>query len=191
MNKYLIEINENYGAIIDDEGNIRTISKKGNECFEQIAAMEDELEENEKRLEEARNKYELNNFNIRSARLTNSISIVGGLLTGIASIGTVPGALPILVGGFVYGFGKSFSLLGYGTIKSRKRWKESLEEEIPRLERENTELSIELWDLKRKSEFKEEENIEEINNLGIPFNFDQITRGEKTKVKVKALGKRR
>ena len=44
--------------------------------------------------------------------------------------------------------------------------------------------------MKRHTEFKEE-SVDVLNNLEIPLNFEQNVKGEKTKVKVLDLRKRR
>lgn len=191
MNRNLIAINENCGAIVDEFGNVRAVSKSNNEYeLTEILKKEDEIVINQARLEEARKEYDFNKANIISARIINSIVVGGAVFTGLITLGTGPITVPLLAGGLVYGLGKSFSLTAYGTRKGRKEKKERLEEEIPELEKEDTRLSIELWDMKRHTKFKEE-SVDVLNNLEIPLNFEQNLKGEKTKVKVLDLRKRR
>lgn len=191
MNRTLVEINENNGASIDEYGNIRKISINSDEYkLEEILKKEDELENLNERLEEERRKYESVKMNISLARFLNSISVGGAVFMGLITLGTVHISSTLLISGFMYGMGKFYSLASCGTRKGRKEKREFLEEEIPKLEREEEASSIELWDMKRKVKFKEEE-VEVLNNLEIPFNMDQIVRGEKTKVKVLDLRKRR
>ena len=131
MNRNLVEINENCGAVIDEYGNVRAVSKSNNEYeLDEILKKEDEIEINAARLEDARREYEAVKAKIVSARFANSISFGGAVFVGLVTLGG-PVSASLLMIGFIYGMGKSYSLMEYGTRKGRKEKKERLEKEIP------------------------------------------------------------
>ena len=121
MNQNLIEINENYGATIDENGNISTISKSSDEYdFEEILRRENELEKLNERYQAAQSAYSYNKSDSRNATIANVATVLGTAIATILPIGTTPVIVTLVTGGIIFGFGKTMSIGAYGTRKSRK-----------------------------------------------------------------------
>lgn len=185
MNQYLIEINKNNGAVINDEGKFN-ISKNSNEYeFEEILRREDEIEE-------LNNKKDSNKIKLGDIETLGSLSktldifafVFAGLLSIILMKYDPSLALITLLGS--NSFVKALLVTAFGTKRSRKKEKERLETEISNIENEISSKEEELSNIKSKVDYKV--TIDETKSIEIPtiksVNIDK-------KVKIKKLGSKR
>ena len=145
MNKCLIQINDNYGAVSDENGNVKVVRKENNEVsFEDILTKENELSSLNEQLKDDKEELDINKNNMIYAEIFN-LTIYGGTTAlyfategKLTPVGTV-----LLLGTFYATFKGVACLMTGGTrigrIKRRKQIKndiESLEQTIPTAEKE-------------------------------------------------------
>ena len=188
MKRSLIEINKNYGATIDDVGSITTISKKSGEYeFDEILEKENRLEGLNARYHEAKIEYDYNKSKSINAKIGNAAAVLATVVVSVLTLGAIPLFATVVCGGTIYGFGKLLSISIADTRSNIRKEREKLEEVIGKLEKEIPELQKELDDIKDKVGYQEETGMEVVDDDEIPFNIEQIARGEKVKVKIKKL----
>ena len=185
MNQYLIEINENNGAVINDEGKFN-ISKNSNEFeFEEILRREDEIEE----LNNKKDANKIKLYNVETyGRWSKAADIFAFVFAGLFSIPLIyisPIAIPVTVLCST-AFTKSLLVIAWGTKKSRNKEIKRLETEISNTENEISSKEEELSNIKSKVNYKV--IIDETKSIDIPtiksVNVDK-------KVKIKKLGEKR
>ena len=89
MNQKLIQINDNYGVTIDENGNTKMVSKESNDYeFQDILTKENELEDLNLKLDNAKNKLSLNKLNIILSTVINVflLAVCTYLLLNIVSL---------------------------------------------------------------------------------------------------------
>ncbi len=145
MNQCLIQIDDNYGAVKDDKGNVRVVSKESTEAsFEDILKKENNLSTLSTQLEDDKEKLAVNKHNIIMGEVCN-LSIYGGMVALYygSKDKLTPVGVVLLIGSF-YGTFKwcaRFVTGGFRLEKSKERKElkadiETLEKQIPELEKE-------------------------------------------------------
>ena len=149
MNINLIELNDNQGITIDEDGNASFISKKQNDaCFEEILQKENELESLNDDLDVVNSEYADRKYKLKVGKWCNVVVLLGtSFMVGMCLNTHTPiqGTL-IICGGFA-GFTKllSSSISGFAII-NKKQLRElnhkiyELENEIPKLEKEISDI---------------------------------------------------
>lgn len=184
-------MNQNYGAVIDDNGNISSIRKDSSEIgFEEILKKENRLEVLNSRYKRKTEEYDNAIIDSKFAVAADTAVFVITAFGTIVSMGT---SLPImlLTSCGIYGVSKLMAVFAYGTRRSRKYKQEELTGEIKRLEREIEDTKSEILHDKDKVKFSKEVCMEVIDDAEILFNLDQIVSNEKEKVKVISLIRQR
>lgn len=185
MNQYLVEINENNGAVINDDGKF-SISKNSNEYgFEEILKKEDEIEE-------LNNKNKANKVKLGSIKTLGSLSktldIFAFSLATLVSISLVMfdplQALIAFLGST--SFTKALLVTAFGTKRGRRKEEERLETEILNTENEISNKEEELSNIKSKVNYKV--TIDESKSIDIP-TIKSVSSDKK--VKIKQLGSKK
>ena len=155
MKQKLVQINDNYGIVADENGNINFI-EKGNDSynFEEILLKENNLEELKLKLEDCKNKLSLNKQNIIEGNVLSIIIIVAKIALFTFLHSTLPLGILIAVGTLSYIPFKGMLLLMCGTRIGRYKEKNKLIADIEKLESELPELEKELTKIKEKSKYK-------------------------------------
>lgn len=197
MNQKLIQINDNYGVTIDENGNTKMVSKESNDYeFQDILTKENELENLSLKLDNAKNKLPLNKLNIILSTIINVLLLAGCtyLLLNIVSLKLLITTIAVSCIPT-----ETFSLLAFGGIIGncikRKNLKETikdLEEQVPKLEKELSnikEKSRYVTDIKA-NETKLEKDIP-TTYYNLPIYSENKTDEKQSKVKILSLTKNR
>ncbi len=187
MNQNLIEINQDYGVVIDDNGNISSVIKSNGEFdFEEILEKENHLEVLNSKYRKVEADYD---YALKDAKFAIAADTAVFILTAVGTIASMGISLPImlLTSCGIYGASKLMAVFAYGTRSSRKLKQEELEHEIERLVREIKNTELELSHDKDRVKFNREVDMEVIKDIEIPFNLNQIVRDDKEKIKVISL----
>lgn len=151
MNQKLIQINDNYGVTIDENGNTKMVSKESNDYeFQDILTKENELEDLNLKLDNAKNKLSLNKLNIILSTVINVflLAVCTFLLLNIVSLKFLITTIAVSCIPT-----ETFSLLAFGGIvgncikrKNLKKTIKDLEEQVPKVQKE-------LSNIKEKSRY--------------------------------------
>ena len=190
MNQKLIQINDNYGVTIDENGNTKMVSKESNDCdFQDILIKENELEDLNLKLDNAKSKLSLNKLNIILSTMINVLLIAGCtyLLLNVVSLKLLITAIAVSCIP-----AETFSLLTFGSIigncikrKNLKKTIKDLEEQVPKVEKELSnikEKSRYVTDVKA-DEDKLEKNIP-TTYYNLPIYSENKTNEKHAKIKV-------
>ena len=157
MNQCLIQIDDNYGAVKDDKGNVRVVSKESTEVsFEDILKKENNLSTLSTRLDDDKEKLAVNKHNIIMGEVCN-LSIYGGMVALYygSKDKLTPVGVVLLIGSF-YGTFKwcaRFVTGGFRLEKSKER--KELKANISTLEKQIPELEQELKETKENAKYED------------------------------------
>ena len=155
MNQRLVQVNNNYGAVSDEKGNISIISKEsGDYDFESILKKENELEDLTFKLNNFKNKLSDNKRNMIFGEITTAFILCGELVlffifNPVISIETLIAVMSIF-----YLTTKSLNLGTYGTRIGRYMKKRKLTSTIEEIETNIPKLEKELQSMKEKTKYK-------------------------------------
>ena len=90
MNQGLVQINDNYGVVSDESGNIKLISKENNDCeFQDILKKENELEYLNASLKKLKEELATNASNTKYGEVASGLILIGEVfLYALLSSGT-------------------------------------------------------------------------------------------------------
>lgn len=155
MNQNLIQINDNYGAVSDENGNISIISKDNQEYdLQDILTKENELEILKSRLNTEKKELSTNKKNIIFGEIMNGLIIGGEIALYYFLHSTLPTSILLFLMSLVYTITKGLSLIEYGTRIGRITKRKKLKTSIESLEREIPESEKELCEMKQKTNYK-------------------------------------
>lgn len=169
MNKNLLQINDNIGAVSDENGDIKVVSKESNDCdFEEILELENDLNYLQRRRKMC-NKHlrEVKRRDIWGA-ICSGFIIAGEVILCTALYSSLPKGVLVVAMGTFYGFAKVVSINICGTYVGRNFQKKSLTEDISRLEEKIPETEKELEKMKEKVKFKEKASEEKTSLEQVP-----------------------
>ncbi len=172
MNKSLLQINDNYGAVSDENGNIKEITKENNNYeFKDILLKENYLQELNEKLNSSKEELSCNKYDIIGGEITSVLFVVTIIL--IWYFGFKELSLPIkIISSLMFFPLKGICLLEFGSrigrIKKRKKLKKTIDE----CEKEIPELEKELEYVKEKSKYKV--NTCKSNNPKLSSNYTTL-----------------
>lgn len=190
MNQKLIQINDNYGVTIDENGNTKMVSKESNDYeFQDILTKENELEDLNLKLDNAKNKLSLNKLNIILSTVINVflLAVCTYLLLNIVSLKFLITTIAVSCIPT-----EAFSLLAFGGIvgncikrKNLKKTIKDLEEQVPKVQKE-------LSNIKEKSRYvtdvkSDEDKLEKsipTTYYNLPIYSENKTNEKRAKIKV-------
>lgn len=173
MNEYLSQINDNYGIVSDENGEIKVVTKSENNCeFQDILLKENELENLNQELIAAKEKLIDNKERTINGELCNLVIIVGLIMLAIAIFPVVSTQLLIyLLTGF-YAVFKAITTAICGTRIGRYKENKKLNSSIKSLEEDRLQLIYKLVNLKEKAKYKVESNTK---NYCVESSFTKNT----------------
>ena len=155
MNQNLIQINDNYGAVSDENGNISIISKDNQEYdLQDILTKENELEILKSRLNTEKKELSTNKIKIIFGEIMNGLIIGGEIALYYFLHSTLPTSILLFLMSLVYTITKGLSLIEYGTRIGRITERKKLKTSIESLERKIPESEKELCEMKQKTNYK-------------------------------------
>ena len=155
MNKNLIELNDNYGVSIDEDGNVTMIAKGlSDTSFKEILDKENELEALNDDLELLNKELDIKKFDLKICRIVNVATIFAvsffGFITYNATASIDQAILMSVASG---AFMKIMPLGASGTTIGNKRKIKRLTNKIYEIENKIPNLEKELNDIKEKANF--------------------------------------
>ena len=184
MNEYLSQINDNYGIVSDENGEIKVVTKsESNFEFQDVLLKENELEILKQELMDAKEKLnqELiaakeklidNKERTINGELCNLVIIVGLIMLAIAIFPVVSTQLLIyLLTGF-YAVFKAITTAICGTRIGRYKENKKLNSSIKSLEEDRLQLIYKLVNLKEKAKYKVESDTK---NYCVESSFTKNT----------------
>lgn len=192
MNEKFIELNDNFGIVSDDMGNLDFISKRTNEySFEDILSKENEIEDSKILLSTLNNELDRKKFQLKYGKKFTLFYLVPFLipimsyLTGALNLSSIIFAFMLLeslfVGLKITFFGKKSNVINRISF---------LSVDINKAENIIKELEKELSTIKEKVEYKNNFNsLIASNNKDYSYNYNEIIEPDNSKknIKVKTL----
>ena len=192
MNEKFIELNDNFGIVSDDMGNLDFISKRTNEySFEDILLKENEIEDSKILLSTLNNELDRKKFQLKYGKKFTLFYLVPFLipimsyLTGALNLSSIIFAFMLLeslfVGLKITFFGKKSNVINRINF---------LSVDINKAENIIKELEKELSTIKEKVEYKNNFNsLIASNNNEYSYNYNEIIEPDNSKknIKVKTL----
>lgn len=192
MNENFIELNDNFGIVSDDMGNLDFISKRTNEySFEDILSKENEIEDSKILLSTLNNELDRKKFQLKYGKKFTLFYLVPFLipimsyLTGALNLSSIIFAFMLLeslfVGLKITFFGKKSNVINRISF---------LSVDINKAENIIKELEKELSTIKEKVEYKNNFNsLIASNNKDYSYNYNEIIEPDNSKknIKVKTL----
>lgn len=192
MNEKFIELNDNFGIVSDDMGNLDFISKRTNEySFEDILSKENEIEDSKILLSTLNNELDRKKFQLKYGKKFTLFYLVPFLipimsyLTGALNLSSIIFAFMLLeslfVGLKITFFGKKSNVINRINF---------LSVDINKAENIIKELEKELSTIKEKVEYKNNFNsLIASNNNDYSYNYNEIIEPDNSKknLKVKTL----
>ena len=172
MNRNIIQINDKYAAVSDEQGTIKVIKKENTDCdFEDILIKENDLDYLRKRLKMAYKHIEEINRDSKYANIFSILILIAEIVVffGVSST-QVPIPVTIICMLAVYGCSKVFSLVEHGTRFTRHIRKKRVNERIQELEERIPELEMELQKMKEEAKYSVDYKI---NNDGMTIDHRQ------------------
>jgi hypothetical protein len=195
MNNGLAKLNDNYGIVSDEKGNIKVVNKKNNYYeLQDILIKENEIEKLNKELEDAVNDLSTNKFKIISSEILN-IVILGGeiYLFIIFNMSPVNTSLLLACLAMFYISTKGLILSIFGTRIGRFKKRKKLINTIKELEETIPKLEKELENIKKKVEYSTYSETKLDNNMANIYqdlDKDESIISDKTNVKILKLTKK-
>lgn len=167
MNENFIELNDNFGIVSDDMGNLDFISKRTNEySFEDILSKENEIEDlNDKLLQVKHELFYNKEAKLKAATMCNFASIIPGVSCLIVALSTKIPLQTIVLGPAIAFVG--FQITKFAIIGRKSKFKEKISKLntlANNLETNLNTLEKELEDMKTKVDYSKTYN----NILTIP-----------------------
>lgn len=192
MNEKFIELNDNFGIVSDDMGNLDFISKRTNEySFEDILSKENEIEGSKILLSTLNNELDRKKFQLKYGKKFTLFYLIPFLipimsyLTGALNLSSIIFAFMLLeslfVGLKITFFGKKSNVINRINF---------LSVDINKAENIIKELEKELSTIKEKVEYKNNFNsLIASNNNDYSYNYNEIIEPDNSKknIKVKTL----
>ena len=192
MNEKFIELNDNFGIVSDDMGNLDFISKRTDEySFEDILSKENEIEDSKILLSTLNNELDRKKFQLKYGKKFTLFYLVPFLipimsyLTGALNLSSIIFAFMLLeslfVGLKITFFGKKSNVINRINF---------LSVDINKAENIIKELEKELSTIKEKVEYKNNFNsLIASNNNDYSYNYNEIIEPDNSKknIKVKTL----
>ena len=192
MNQKLVEINNNYGIVSDENGNISFIEKENDSYnFEEILLKENNLDDLKSKLENYKNKLSDNKEKIIYDYITDACLIVLEIILFAFLHSTVP--LNILIALIIgcYIIPKMVSSLLFGTRLGKHIQKKKLTTDIEMMELEINTIEKELTEIKEKSKYKvNDSTFDETIYPKISLSMDSYN-VKQDKVRVLSLSKKK
>ena len=193
MNEKFIELNDNFGIVSDDMGNLDFISKRTNEySFEDILSKENEIEDSKILLSTLNNELDRKKFQLKYGKKFTLFYLVPFLipimsyLTGALNLSSIIFAFMLLeslfVGLKITFFGKKSNVINRINF---------LSVDINKAENIIKELEKELSTIKEKVEYKNNfSSLIASNNNDYSYNYNEIIEPDNSKkYKIKTLKK--
>ncbi len=176
MNENFIELNDNFGIVSDDMGNLDFISKRTNEySFEDILSKENEIEDlNDKLLQVKHELFYNKEAKLKAAKMLNIASIIPGVSCLIVALSTKIPLQTIVLGPAIAFVG--FQITKFAIIGRKSKFKEKVDKLntlANNLETNLNTLEKELEDIKTKVDYGKTYN----NILTIPdkdYDSDEV-----------------
>ena len=176
MNENFIELNDNFGIVSDDMGNLDFISKRTNEhSFEDILSKENEIEDlNDKLLQVKHELFYNKETKLKAAKMLNIASIIPGVSCLIVALSTKIPLQTIVLGPAIAFVG--FQITKFAIIGRKSKFKEKIDKLntlANNLETNLNTLEKELEDIKTKVDYGKTYN----NILTIPdkdYDSDEV-----------------
>lgn len=126
MNEKFIELNDNFGIVSDDMGNLDFISKRTNEySFEDILSKENEIEDlNDKLLQVKHELFYNKEAKLKAATMCNFASIIPGVSCLIVALSTKIPLQTIVLGPAIAFVG--FQIFKFAIIGRKSKFKEKI-----------------------------------------------------------------
>ena len=126
MNEKFIELNDNFGIVSDDMGNLDFISKRTNEySFEDILSKENEIEDLDDKLLQVKHELFYNKeAKLKAATMCNFASIIPGVSCLIVALSTKIPLQTIVLGPAIAFVG--FQIFKFAIIGRKSKLKEKI-----------------------------------------------------------------
>lgn len=126
MNENFIELNDNFGIVSDDMGNLDFISKRTNEySFEDILSKENEIEDSNDKLLQVKHELFYNKeAKLKAATMCNFASIIPGVSCLIVALSTKIPLQTIVLGPAIAFVG--FQIFKFAIIGRKSKFKEKI-----------------------------------------------------------------
>lgn len=193
MNRNLIELNDNYGMSIDEDGNVTMIAKDKNEYeFKEILEKENELELLNDDLEILNKEYDNKKFDLRVCRIINVATIFVGSFFGFITYNTTTSIeSTLLMCAASAALCRIMPLGATGTTIGNKKKIKRLTNKINEIENKIPNLEKELNDIKEKANYSvldTEKDSSLTNDYQTQLDMEaHANNDEKTISKVKVL----
>ena len=199
MNQNLVQINDNYGAVSDENGGIKVVSKKNNGCeLKDILMKENELEYLNSKLNSVKEELVFNKTNATFGEIMNALIVVQEIvLYFFAKINNLEAKFFVLA--FIYIITKGMNLFFFGTRIGRHNKRKKLIATIRDLEEKVPQLEKNLTEMKEKTKYNVEDttinNLKSTNSIsttyrGLSTNMQSNINEESKKVKILSLTKK-
>ena len=157
MNQNLVQINDNYGAVSDENGSIKVISKENSDCeLKDILIKENELEDLSSKLNTAKKELSFNKIDTIFGEFLNTVIIGGEIFLYFALNSTFSTEALITVMILFYIPIKGVNLLSGGSRIGRHIKRKKLNETIRDLDKKIPQLEKTLTDMKTKAKYNVE-----------------------------------
>lgn len=197
MNKNLVELNENCGMAVDENGNITIITKENSEHeFKEILERENELETIGTDFSDVYDKYTTAKINLKSSRLSNIVIVtftllLAGLL-GFTNSGyylTVEELIAVIGTGTFF---KLMSVQMFGTAIGNKKKIKNLKGQAASIHQKDVTLEKQLDDIKEKVNYSAvDKTTNKFTFTPHEYNSIETDVKETGKVRVLSLNKKR
>ena len=157
MNQNLVQINDNYGAVSDENGSIKVISKENSDCeLKDILAKENELEDLSLKLNTAKKELFSNKIDTIFGEILNTVIISGEIVLYFTLNSILPTAILITVMTLFYIPTKGVNLVSGGSRIGRHIKRKKLNATIRDLDEKIPQLEKILTDMKTKTKYNVE-----------------------------------
>ena len=157
MNQNLVQINDNYGAVCDENGSIKVISKEKNDCeLKDILIRENELENLSLKLNTAKKELSSNKIDTIFGEILNTVIVAGEIVLYVGLNSTLPTATLITVMALFYIPTKGMNLVSEGSRIGRYIKRKKLNATIRDLDEKIPQLEKTLTDMKAKTKYNVE-----------------------------------
>ena len=175
MNCNFVQINNHLGAVSDENGEIKIISKENNDNnFEDILRSENEIDNKKEELALKTNELKSREIKVVHMELLNLCVLIGEIIIYVSTHLKVDINILLFTMLFYYSLGKGLILIGYGTRKSNYRKIKELKTTIEELKEKIPELKKQLEYLKQKVKYNEKfntKNESKTNSYIAAFNY--------------------
>ena len=157
MNQNLVQINDNYGAVSDENGSIKVISKENSDCeLKDILIRENELENLSLKLNTAKKELSSNKSDTIFGEILNTLIVAGEIVLYVGLNSTLPTAALITVMALFYIPTKGMNLVSEGSRIGRYIKRKKLNATIRDLDEKIPQLEKTLTDMKAKTKYNVE-----------------------------------